>query len=848
MSTSSRFFSSARGRLLFFNLLVVAVTLMVSGVAVFGFRHASQLQEQVQQQTLSDMGGSLALARDTANVATAAVRLSTVVGALEYQSEAARLKATQQAMEQSLRQLADAPLAQLEPRLVASIIRRSLELQSSVTGMLQRGQRRHLERNALLSSLYQNQSYLRHLQSLNAPGSAQLNEMDRLIEAAIRTPSPKATITQLNDVMAALPARANDPLQNAILLDFNRELRRLAPLSQALEESDLAISWHMYHIKALVAFLNADINQYVQRVAQESQARTAQSHRELRSIILFITAFALLALVITGFAGWYIYRNLGTSLAAISGAMARLARGEHDVTVPAQQRRDELGELARAFNVFARNTASLEHASRLLKEKSTQLETTFHAMRDGFALFDNQGVLVVWNPQYPVLLGLAAENLQRGMHYQALLRQVAPQQPLQPDDLLRPRPKPQEFRLADGRIIELRFSPVPGRGMVNVVLDRTERKGLEEALAHSQKMKAVGQLTGGLAHDFNNLLAVIIGSLELIAPGTPDAPRINRALKAAERGAQLTARLLAFSRKQSLNPRSVAMKTLLENIQELIRHSLPASITLEIEAQQPAWPAWIDVNQLENALINLVMNARDAMEGREGVIKLRTWNQRVTRGDGRRQDMVALEVIDSGCGMSAEVKAQVFEPFFTTKPTGSGSGLGLSMVYGFVRQSGGRVEIESAPGQGTTVRLQLPRAPAQAVEDNRIESAQRAWGDDRLALVLEDEPDVRQTLCEQLHQLGWLTLEAGNGEEAKQMLDNVPDIHLFISDLMLPGRFSGADVMHYARERYPHLQLLLISGQDLRPANPPRLPDVALLRKPFTREALARALREGEVR
>jgi PAS domain S-box-containing protein len=672
--------------------------------------------------------------------------------------------------------------------------------------------------------------------------------MDRLIEAAIRTPSPKATITQLNDVMAALPARANDPLQNAILLDFNRELRRLAPLSQALEESDLAISWHMYHIKALVAFLNADINQYVQRVAQESQARTAQSHRELRSIILFITAFALLALVITGFAGWYIYRNLGTSLAAISGAMARLARGEHDVTVPAQQRRDELGELARAFNVFARNTASLEHASRLLKEKSTQLETTFHAMRDGFALFDNQGVLVVWNPQYPVLLGLAAENLQRGMHYQALLRQVAPQQPLQPDDLLRPRPKPQEFRLADGRIIELRFSPVPGRGMVNVVLDRTERKGLEEALAHSQKMKAVGQLTGGLAHDFNNLLAVIIGSLELIAPGTPDAPRINRALKAAERGAQLTARLLAFSRKQSLNPRSVAMKTLLENIQELIRHSLPASITLEIEAQQPAWPAWIDVNQLENALINLVMNARDAMEGREGVIKLRTWNQRVTRGDGRRQDMVALEVIDSGCGMSAEVKAQVFEPFFTTKPTGSGSGLGLSMVYGFVRQSGGRVEIESAPGQGTTVRLQLPRAPAQAVEDNRIESAQRAWGDDRLALVLEDEPDVRQTLCEQLHQLGWLTLEAGNGEEAKQMLDNVPDIHLFISDLMLPGRFSGADVMHYARERYPHLQLLLISGQDLRPANPPRLPDVALLRKPFTREALARALREGEVR
>ncbi|MBE8058423.1 hybrid sensor histidine kinase/response regulator, partial [Escherichia coli] len=182
------------------------------------------------------------------------------------------------------------------------------------------------------------------------------------------------------------------------------------------------------------------------------------------------------------------------------------------------------------------------------------------------------------------------------------------------------------------------------------------------------------------------------------------------ALLAAERGALLTQRLLAFSRKQSLHPQAVELKTLLEELSELMRHSLPATLALEIEAQSPAWPAWIDISQLENAIINLVMNARDAMEGQTGIIKIRTWNQRVTRSSGQRQDMVALEVIDHGCGMSQAVKSQVFEPFFTTKQTGSGSGLGLSMVYGFVRQSGGRVEIESAPGQGTTVRLQLPRA------------------------------------------------------------------------------------------------------------------------------------------
>ncbi len=743
------FFASARGRLLFFNLLVVAVTLMVSGVAVLGFQHASQIQEQVQQQTVDDMTGSMNLARDTANVATAAARLSQVVGALEYKGEAERLQETQRALKHSLEQLASAPLAQQEPGLVERIIQRSNELQSSVEGMLQRGQLRHLERNALLSSLYQNQSYLRHLQKLTgAQDDALLRQMDRLIVAAIETPTPRSVIKQLGGVMPALVLQNPSQLVSRILSDFNLELHKLEPLSSALEQSDLAISWYMFHIKALVAILNSDINQYVSQVASISEQRVAKSHQELQSGVLFIMIFALLAVVITGFAGWYIYRNLGSNLTAISRAMTRLAHGESDVSVPALQRRDELGELARAFSVFARNTASLEHTTRLLKEKTTQME-----------------------------------------------------------------------------------------------IDRTERQGLEEALLHSQKLKAVGQLTGGLAHDFNNLLAVIIGSLDLVSPDSPDAPRINRALKAAERGALLTQRLLAFSRKQSLHPHAVELKTLLENLGELMRHSLPATMTLEIEAQSPAWPAWIDVSQLENAIINLVMNARDAMDGQAGTIKIRSWNQRVTRSDGRKQDMVMLEVADQGCGMSQEIKAQVFEPFFTTKQTGSGSGLGLSMVYGFVRQSGGRVEIESAPGQGTTVRLQLPRAivPVQPQDIPVVEHA--ANSGEKLVLVLEDEADVRQTLCEQLHLLGYLTLEAANGEQAMHLLAASSEIDILISDLMLPGGLSGVDVVNHALKHYPQLSILLISGQDLRPAHNPALPEVALLRKPFTRGELAQALR-----
>ncbi len=747
------FFTSARGRLLSFNLLMGVVTLLVSGVAVFGFHHASQLQEQVQRQTLNDMRGSMDLARDTANVATAAVRLSQVVGALEYKSEAERLLATQQALKHSLAQLAAAPLAQQEQARVANIIRRSNALQQSVAEMLERGQRRHLQRNALLSSLYQNQSNLRHLADLNDRGGdkaidpRRLAEMDRLIVAAIHTVTPRSIVLQLDQLRGALPTRSADPALAFVLPDVTRELATLAPLSAQLEESDLTISWYMYHIKALVALLNEDINQYVTRVAEASEQRAAQSHRELRSISMFILLSALLALAITGCAGWYIYRNLGSNLTAISRAMSRLAQGEPNVSVPALQRRDELGELARAFNVFARNMASLEHTTRLLKEKTNQME-----------------------------------------------------------------------------------------------IDRIKRQELEEALLHSQKMKAVGQLTGGLAHDFNNLLAVIIGSLELVEPDARDAPRLSRALKAAERGALLTQRLLAFSRKQALHPQAVAMAPLLENLSELMRHSLPATAPQSPGLRSPAWPAWIDVGQLENALINLVMNARDAMAGRDGVIKIRTWNQRVTRSSGQRQDMVALEVIDHGSGMSQAVKARVFEPFFTTKATGSGSGLGLSMVYGFVRQSGGRVALESAPGQGTTVRLQLPRALTEVEKEVAPAVDEPPPAGERLALVLEDEEDVRQTLCEQLHQLGWLTLETASGEEALQLLEASPDIALLISDLMLPGALSGADVIHTARRRFPALPVLLISGQDLRPAQNPALPEVEWLRKPFTRAQLAQAL------
>lgn len=826
--------AGARGRLLLFNLLVVCVTLMVSAVAILGFRHAGRIQEQAQAQTLSDMSASLALARDTASVATAAVRLSQVVGALEYQSESQRLQQTQQALQQSLSLLASAPLAARQTARVARIRARSLMLEQTITQLLINGHQRHLQRNALLSGLWQSQLLLDHINQLavrRGPPAALRQQTERLLAAAIRTPSPVAVVDQLQQVMAAWRPEAGEVVLDEKIARLIATQQSLRPLADRLAENDLAIAYSTYRIKALVAALNDDITACVQQVAQQSEMRSAETHRELNSVILFIALFALLALAITGYAGIYIYRNLGSSLTAIADAMTRLAQGEKRVAVPGLQRRDELGDLARAFNVFARNTASLAHTSRLLKEKSSQLESTFLAMRDGFALFDNHGQLVVWNAQYPQLLGLPEQALHRGLHYRQLLKRVGV-------DLQHPG-EPQEVRLADGRTLELRFSPVPRRGIVNTVLERTARKALEEALVHSQKMKAVGQLTGGIAHDFNNLLAVIIGSLALtqgqLPPGSL-ASRIDRARQAADRAALLTQRLLAFSRKQALHPRAVSVTQLVEELQNLLQHSLLPGQRLTVEAPRPGWLAWIDASQLENALMNLVVNARDAMQQKSGEIRLRIASQQREQGE-----RVVIEVIDQGCGMTPEVREQVFEPFFTTKETGSGSGLGLSMVYGFVRQSGGQIEIDTAPGQGTTVRLLLPRAPESAVAPAPAAPVVPSAPCDKLILVLDDEPAVRQTLCEHLHQLGYVTLECASGEEALALLRQTPDIDLLISDLMLPGGLNGAEVIRQAQQQWPQLATLLISGQDLR-LQPVALPLCERLAKPWRSAQLAQAL------
>ncbi|WP_432383495.1 response regulator [Duganella sp. P38] len=373
----------------------------------------------------------------------------------------------------------------------------------------------------------------------------------------------------------------------------------------------------------------------------------------------------------------------------------------------------------------------------------------------------------------------------------------------------------------------------------------------EDALRQAQKMEAVGQLTGGLAHDFNNILAGIGGSLELmkirIAQGRiGDLERhLGGAQSAVRRAAALTQRLLAFSRRQTLDPRPSDLNRIVAGMQELISRSVGPAIAIETAGAHGLWPTFVDVGQIENALLNLCINARDAMAD-GGKLTIATANQTLDQAGAAQcnvapGDYVALSVSDTGAGMTADVLARAFEPFFTTKPAGQGTGLGLSMVYGFAGQSGGAVRIDSAPGAGTTVSLLLPRHSGAGAADDAAAAAgahRALWR--KKIMVVDDEPLVRTVAVEVLADLGYDVVEAEDGPAALSLLGAHPDIDLLVTDVGLPNGMNGRQLADAVRARAPELPVLFVTGYaEHAVLNHGHLArGMQILTKPFTADAL----------
>jgi PAS domain S-box-containing protein len=397
-----------------------------------------------------------------------------------------------------------------------------------------------------------------------------------------------------------------------------------------------------------------------------------------------------------------------------------------------------------------------------------------------------------------------------------------------------------------------------GYGLVLVCgRDLTEQRQVEEALRQSQKMDAIGQLTGGIAHDFNNLLAAVMGSLELmqgkIKQGRLDEldRYVVNAQAASKRAAALTHRLLAFSRRQTLTPTLTDVNRLIKSMEDLIRRTIGPALVLEVAETEDLWRTPVDQNQLENALLNLCINARDAMPN-GGRVTIETDNCTFDSRDAAERDIeagqyVSLSVTDTGVGMTPDILARAFEPFFTTKPLGSGTGLGLSMIYGFVRQSGGQVRMYSEVSRGTTVAIYLPRFIGEmdsAPEEAKLAAAPRAKSGETI-LVVDDEELVRDLVLEVLEDLGYASLRAEDGASALKILKSNTRIDLLVTDVGLPGGMNGRQLADAALLLRTDLQVLFITGYAENAAiNHGHLePGMQIMTKPFQLDALGIKIR-----
>jgi signal transduction histidine kinase len=555
----------------------------------------------------------------------------------------------------------------------------------------------------------------------------------------------------------------------------------------------------------------------------------AQAFSEIRERtwrgILLITLSTSLVLALTSLgARRFIRRPLGQLVDAAN----RWRLGEFSRRVKIQER-SEIGRVAEAFNTMADALEHREHELSQAKEKAEEaaarITMIFESTTDGVIIVDRKWRVSFLNARATVRVAGGRDIIGMSI-WEALPDAVAPE-----------IAGPLRAAMSDQRPIALEALCVrlsvwfalnafpSSQGLAIFLRDITEhrravetRRLIEEQLHQSQKMEAVGQLTGGVAHDFNNLLSVISGSLELIEASPGDDGRVRRlaasALQAANRGARLTAQLLAFSRRQRLNPKLVNANHLVGEFQDLIRQAVGEEREIKLIADEQLWQSNVDPTLLQTAVLNLALNGRDAMPN-GGMLAIETRNvdtDEAAAAGCAPGAYVKLSVSDTGCGMTPEVRDRVFEPFFTTKELGKGTGLGLSMVYGFVRQSGGHVAIESAVGVGTTVSLYLPQAAQLPdVEEDTAEQQSIHARSERLLLV-EDDESLLHVTTEILTDFGYQVVSARNGVEAIEILERGDNFDLMLSDVVMPFGLSGVELGRKARQLSKGIKVLLTSG------------------------------------
>jgi len=521
----------------------------------------------------------------------------------------------------------------------------------------------------------------------------------------------------------------------------------------------------------------------------------------------------------------------------------------------------DIEEQKRASAALAAVNATLEER---VERRTAERDRMWRLSKDIMLVSDLDAGLSAVNPAFTTLLGWTEADV-LGTSFLDLVHPDDRAQTEQQMEALRAGGQVYRFenryRRKNGSWCNLSWTAAPDQQFIHAVgrdisadlLQMASMRRTEAALQQAQKMETIGKLTGGVAHDFNNLLQVIGGNLQLIARRVGDMPdirkRVENAMGGVERGAKLASSLLSFARRQPLEPKAVKIGRLMVNMEDMMRRALGEEIDVEMVVSGGLWTTEVDPAQLENAILNLAINARDAMDG-AGRLTIELANAALdatycaSHPEVAPGQYVMLAVSDTGSGMPQDVIDQAFEPFFSTKPEGKGTGLGLSMVYGLVKQSGGHVKIYSEVGEGTTVKIYLPRS--HLAEDHAGEAVlQPATGGHETVLVVEDDEQVRLTVVDLLTDLGYRVLRAGDASAALTVIDSGIHIDLLFTDVVMPGPLRSPELAKKARERLPNVAVLFTSGYTENAiVHGGRLdPGVELLGKPYTRDALARKIR-----
>jgi len=554
--------------------------------------------------------------------------------------------------------------------------------------------------------------------------------------------------------------------------------------------------------------------------------------------------------------------NLGVPIAGSGSTEVQIQRADGRALTAEMRVSETRWENQPARIVVLRDITTRKARERLLLLQSSALE----AATNGIIITDRNGIIEWVNAAFSRMSGYAREEalgqspgelIQSGKQDAAFYRQLW--EVIEAGNVWQGRIVNSR---KDGTLYteEMTITPVRDDAgeithFIAIKQDISDRLALEEQLRRAQRMESIGQLSGGIAHDFNNLLTVVLGNAELLlhelSEDTELRELVEMITKGAQRGAELTQRLLAFARKQALDPKSVDINRLLGDMEQLLRRSLGEHTEVEIIAKDGLWPALIDPGQLEDAILNLALNARDAMPA-GGCLTIETANSVLDEEYARDNievdpgDYVLLAVSDTGCGIPAEQLEQVFEPFFTTKRTGSNSGLGLAMVYGFVKQSRGHLKLYSEPGQGTTVKMYLPYARDASDTTGGLAAVTEHAGGDETILVVEDDALVRDYAEAQLTLLGYRVTTAANAEYALAVLRERDDIDLLFTDIILPGGMNGKELADSAMTIRPALNVLYTSGYTENAiVHHGRLDSgVPFLSKPYGRLQLAAKIRQ----